>query len=241
ITENITNNPCPGDSIGEISVFIKGGTGNYDIKWLGNEGNAKLTNLLAGNYTVEVTDDNGCIAQDTFEVLSPAPLNLIVDSLSLQIIDANPGFISITMNGGTAPYVYEWQLNGVSIAQNTNIITVSDAGSYEVLVSDANGCTWNSQVWEASIINNTENFEEGDQIKLLPNPVIGNLQIEFSNLGNIENWQIIDLLGRTVLTNKDTELNQHKLNINVGGLTTGTYFYSCQKNGKRFISKFIKI
>jgi Secretion system C-terminal sorting domain/SprB repeat len=241
ITENITNNPCPGDSLGEISVFIKGGTGSYDIKWLGNESSSKLTNLLAGNYTVEVTDDNGCIAQDTFEVLSPAPINLTVDSIVLEISNADPGYISITMNGGTAPYVYEWQLNGVSIGQNTNMIIVSDAGSYEVLVSDANGCIWNSQVWEVSIINRTENLDKGDRMKLVPNPVVENLQIQFSNLGNIEKWQIMDILGRIVQSNNEVNLIENKLNINIGHLSVGTYFYSCEKNGKRYISKFVKI
>jgi hypothetical protein len=241
ITENITHNLCAGDAQGEIIMFPKGGTGNYDIKWLGIEGGTKLTNLIGGIYTVEVRDENECLAKDTFEVLSPTPMNLEVDSVDLLIHSAEPGYIAITMQGGTQPYYYDWLLNGVSLNRDSSFIHLINTGKYEILITDANGCTMSSQIWEATMINSSVDQSMLEQIKLSPNPVMDKLNISFSFDGNLDQWSILDALGKIVLSSNKINLSDKMLNVHVDQLTSGTYFYSCKKDGKKYITKFIKI
>jgi len=91
--------------------------------------------LAPGDYCVVVFDGNDCLAaQACFEVVSPEAL---MTSTSITNIDCNQdGNITLTVSGGTAPYVYNWS-NG----NNTNnSISVNNSGSYSVTITDNNGC-----------------------------------------------------------------------------------------------------
>jgi len=241
VTEIITSNLCPGDALGEISVFIKGGTGSYDINWFDQEGTTQLTNLSAGFYAMEVVDKNNCMVFDTFAISSPEAFSLVEDSLDLQINTLDPGYISIIMSGGTPPYSYDWKLNGTGIGIQSSDIIITTPGTYEVLISDANECVFYSQEWVATMINSATDIAMIDQIKLLPNPVVEDLQIMFDNDGELKEWAIRDVLGRVILTNSRVDLIEKKVNINVASLSSGTYIYSCTKDGKMYMAKFVKI
>ncbi len=241
VTESIKNNLCPGDELGEISVFIKGGTGNYTLHWFENEGTSQLTNLSVGIYILEVVDKNNCIVNDTFAISSPDAFSLLVDSTVLQINASDLGYLSVTLIGGTPPYLYAWELNGEDLGIHTKDIIISAPGLYKVLVSDANGCTFASQEWEATLINNLVDMEIKEQLILLPNPVSNDLQIKFYNGGQLKDWAIHDVLGRVVLSGINLDLIGNQLNINVSSLNSGTYIYSCTKDGKRYTAKFVKL
>lgn len=138
-TSNQINELCFGGSTASTWVIPNGGTPQYNYIWSPTGGNgATASNLAAGNYTVIVTDANGCTNVDTYTITQPT--QLIVDpNPSSQVICA--GFtanISLTNGGGTPGYTYNWSNANTSSSQTVSPLTTT---IYAVTVTDANGCS----------------------------------------------------------------------------------------------------
>lgn len=134
-----TNVLCNGQSDGTASAVISGGTPPYNQTWevLGG-GAANPAALAAGVYTLTVTDANNITKVKTFVITEPSALGITVG-----VSGTSPNAsASANVTGGTLPYTYEWRDNGgVPIGQTTRIATSLSTGTYQVHVTDANGCT----------------------------------------------------------------------------------------------------
>lgn len=144
-----TQETC-GNANGTSSVMVNGGSGGYSYTWSNGNQSAIATSLPAGNYTVTVTDINGCTEQGSINVSSPVALTANGNTTAASCFNGNDGSATINTNGGTAPFNYLWN-------QGTVTATASglSAGTYTVTVSDANGCTHVEVlvVGQASLIN----------------------------------------------------------------------------------------
>ena len=133
-----TNVDCNGNSSGALTVTPADGTAPYTYLW--DDGSAQTTaiatGLAAGTYEVTVTDDNGCIATASTTITEPAVLSVatVVDS-NASCISSN-GAATAGPSGGTGPYTYLWDN-----AATTASITGLAVGTYNVVITDANGCT----------------------------------------------------------------------------------------------------
>ena len=128
---------CFGNSTGSIDLSPSGGTPGYTYAWSNNSTIQDPLNLIAGTYTVVVTDANGCI--DTTGVIITQPqsgLSLSSTQVNVLCFGNNTGSINLTVTGGTGPYTYAWS-NNTTAQDPSNLI----AGAYTVTVTDANGCT----------------------------------------------------------------------------------------------------
>jgi large repetitive protein len=128
---------CNGGNGGAAKVGVKGGSMPYTYLWSNGSTLATASSLSAGNYSVRVTDKNGC--NNTVDVTITQP-NAISDNLaSLTNPSCNGGFGSafINISGGTAPYTFTWTRGVSTSASATNLI----AGSYTVSVKDAHSCS----------------------------------------------------------------------------------------------------
>lgn len=94
------------------------------------------TGLTAGTYDVTVADANGCTASATTTLSEPTALTLTLTPTPLDCNIPNSGGVSSAAGGGTAPYTYLW-----SNASTTANITNLAPGTYDVTVTDSNGCT----------------------------------------------------------------------------------------------------
>ena len=136
---SIQQNPlCFGGKDGSIQVNIDNGEAPYKYAWSNGATTSAVNGLIAGNYTVTITDANGCTKDTTFVLRAPNRLTIAVQqNQSPQCFGGNDGQLEVKVTGGTAPYTYEWShqasLNG-PLAQNLT------AGNYQVTVTDANGC-----------------------------------------------------------------------------------------------------
>jgi GH43 family beta-xylosidase len=137
-TSSQTNVTCNGGNDGTATVTASGGTGTLTYLWAPSGGtNATETILSAGSYTVTITDANLCTTTATFLITEPGVLTASVDSTTNpSVCGATDGAIYITVTGGTAAYTFVWDNSFV-----TEDITGITAGSYNVIVTDANGCT----------------------------------------------------------------------------------------------------
>ncbi len=124
---------CENSTNGILSVMASGGVSPYSYLWSNGSNTATITNLGTGNYTVIVTDANGCTA-----IATPS-VNAIteIDNQFTPVISCTggPNTISTVSSGGMAPYTYLWNTGAV-----TSIISGVTNGSYTVTVTDANGC-----------------------------------------------------------------------------------------------------
>jgi gliding motility-associated-like protein len=135
VTSSSTN--C-GASNGSAFVIVNGGQGPYNYSWSPGGGNtANINGLLPGNYTVTVTDVNGCNAIDS-TIVAQGPSNATINAtvVDVQCFGGTNGNITLNVNGGQGPYTYAWSNSAV-----TSSINNLSAGSYSVTVTTANGCT----------------------------------------------------------------------------------------------------
>ncbi|MBS7229458.1 T9SS type A sorting domain-containing protein [Flavobacterium psychroterrae] len=136
VTPSQTNVSCNGGSNGSASVAVSGATPGYTYVWLPSGGTAAAaTGLTTGNYTVLITDANGCTYTQNFTITEPAVLNASTSQINATCVIG--GQASVTPVGGTAPYTYSWLPNG----ETTQTVTGLAAGNYSVLITDDNGCT----------------------------------------------------------------------------------------------------
>ena len=131
-----TNPLCSGASNGSASVVAFGGTAPYVYLWSNGHTGAFSNNITAGNYTVSVTDANGCSTVKSVMLVAPQPVLLSSVSTNPSCADACSGSIDLSVSGGIAPLAYVWS-NGASSQDLSNLC----AGVYNVTVSDANGCS----------------------------------------------------------------------------------------------------
>ena len=130
---------CFGGSDGTINLSVTGGTTPYSFNWSNGSNNQNLTGLTAGNYSVTVTDANGCTTQTSAITISQPGAALSSSAASTNNVSCfggTNGAINLTVTGGTLPYSYSW-----STGDNTQDLTNLSAGNYSVTVTDANGCT----------------------------------------------------------------------------------------------------
>jgi gliding motility-associated-like protein len=122
-----------------VNLTVTGGTAPYTYAWSNNTTQQDPTGLVAGTYTVTVTDAGGCTANTTVTITQPAaPLAVTVTVQNILCLNGT-GSVNSTPTGGVAPYTYSWSNQGI-----TQNITNLQAGSYTVTVQDANGCTANA-------------------------------------------------------------------------------------------------
>ncbi len=147
-----TNLTCNGSNNGAISLVINGGTAPYTITWTGPSGALPAFNdqlvingLAAGTYTANVTDALGATGSSFVNITEP---NLVGTS-SLVISNptctgSNNGVITVSGNGGTAPYtytLYDALMN--QLAQNlTGTFPGLIPANYNIRVTDVNSCTY---------------------------------------------------------------------------------------------------
>lgn len=161
VTSVIQNPSCFGFNDGIISITVSGGTGTYTYDWLDPvtgssfippQNASKIANLSANNYTVVVTDSNGCTQNFTFAVNNPVPItvSIIVIGVTDFCLGAQTVDFQAVASGGVAPYTYAWIPTTDILPTNASLTTFSPrtagAYSYDCLVTDANGCVGSASV-----------------------------------------------------------------------------------------------
>jgi PKD repeat protein len=130
---------CYGKPDGTVSLTIVGGITPYSIEYNGtNFFNASilLTDIPSGKYAWEVTDSNGCKTPVSFEITSPAPLEVEVRLEKPACPGGSNGELFAFPAGGVGPYVYSWENQSSFGSQLIGI----PKGNYNVSVTDKIGC-----------------------------------------------------------------------------------------------------
>lgn len=175
---------CSSDFDGEINVQ---GTGNgpWDYTWRNSEGlvireMVELAgpdthhNLAPGDYTITIGPNDYCESleiQATVE--APAPINFMSNYENVGCGEENTGSIEVEVSGGVAPYEYNW-----SQGSTGNMIFNLAGGTYDLLLSDSNGCELNYSFEIEEAADVVADFDFSASTVALEN---GQAVVEFSN------------------------------------------------------------
>ncbi|MGE0562751.1 MAG: PKD domain-containing protein [Flavobacteriales bacterium] len=136
---------CFGGSDGSGIVSLSGGVPPYTVTW--NTAPIQVGDtaigLVAGTYTATLTDGNGCDTVISITITEPPVLTSVISGvINVSCTGGNNGAATVNPSGGTAPYTYLWDSNAGN--QTTSTATNLVAGTYDVVVTDSNGCTTTS-------------------------------------------------------------------------------------------------
>ncbi len=140
VTTSTISETCQNTCNGSISTIVSGGSAPYSYSWSTGATTSGISNLCPASYTVQVTDNAGCIGNAGGIVAAGNNnLNVAVTSANETCAGACDGGFTGSASGGTGPYSYLW-------SDNSTFATISNKcpGTYSVTVTDQNGCTGNA-------------------------------------------------------------------------------------------------
>lgn len=155
IQQSMQNEQC-GTHNGSISINATGGTGSFGYAWSNGSTSALNDNLIAGTYTVTVTDAYACTATQSFNIVNDVSNCAIFCYLDIsgvvtdELCGNGNGAINITVADATPPYNVHW-----STGATTEDIAGLHQGSYTVTVTDVNQC---EKIRTYTVGNNTGNL-----------------------------------------------------------------------------------
>lgn len=128
-----------GQANGSAQVYVSGGTAPYSYSWAGYPSvtTASITGVHGGVYGVTITDANHCNVSANIPVTETSAI--VVSIVTLNNVTCNGGSngnVTISVSGGTPPYQLLWSHGTATNYSDSDL----EAGGYDVLVSDTNGC-----------------------------------------------------------------------------------------------------
>ncbi|HEX7414157.1 MAG TPA: PKD domain-containing protein [Bacteroidia bacterium] len=227
---SVSNVSCAGGHNGSVILNISGGNGPFMYSWSNHAGSGSaIYNVGAGNYSVTVSDENGCTK--TLATTVTQPTNpLIINATIVNATGSNAnGSVNATVTGGTAPYSYSW-----SNSATTPNINGLLPGTYIVTITDANGCV-TSGVYTVGTATGIENVASGStQVKVYPNPATNLIILESDN-AVIDQVEVINLIGEILYKDSPKAI---KVNINLERLVEGMYLIRYSVNNSYITTRF---
>jgi hypothetical protein len=138
---------CFGEDDGVISTDVSGGVGPYTYAWSSGDITPSASNLTAGDYSVTVTDQNGCFTSDEISLTDPPLLGVGIvhvndfNGFDISCAGFGNGAAMAFASGGTGSWSYLW-----SNSETTSSIENLGPGDYELTVTDENNCAMDDEI-----------------------------------------------------------------------------------------------
>ena len=186
--ELITTDPnCAGESSGSIQTIVDSQNSPFEFEWNTGSIDSEITDLSVGNYSVTVTDANGCFGSFSSSLFEP-------DEISIELLNTAPlcfnettGSIEVILNNPNEPLDFIWS-NG---SEESSLINLG-SGNYSVTATNTNGC---SEIFSTTIAQPDPFFlndfvlqptlSEGGIIEVFPNGGTSPYEFDWDN-GSIE-------------------------------------------------------
>lgn len=214
---------CEGDETGSLTANPTGGTPGYSYLWSTGSTGASISGLPAGDYSVTITDAFGCTMVMSKTLTEPPLLVVSLVAITNATNNQSNGSIDVTATGGTPPLTYTWTDLAGNVLGTQEDIGGLAAGTYQLLVTDANGCESQSGYTIQSTSTGTSDLSLGDLVKIYPNPTPGQVIVELTGMAaqlpvGIEAF---DVTGRQALTYQSGPSTKHVLDLS--GRAAGVY------------------
>ncbi len=168
----ITDDKCL-DAKGSATINVSGGSGSFNYRWSHNNAlNANTaTNLAKGSYTITINDGVCTPFDTTIQVGGPSSSVSVSVSGTDDNCTSSTGTATAVAAGGNPAYSFEWS-SGAKTAVAQNLL---GSNTYEVTVTDAEGCSATASVSIGDIPSPSLVFNPFDSI--CPGAANGVLQL----------------------------------------------------------------
>ena len=247
-----TKDDC-GIDIGSVNVTVKDGKGPFLLSWDGPttghlepHDDAIVLGLETGAYEFILEDSEGCRSLQYIDI-NATSLALSAAKVS-NALNGGRGFVKLDVQGGVSNFGVAW--DGPESGERTDIdreeVISLPAGTFEVVVTDAAGCsdfitiTIEEEIDAVGLANNSGGHRIiGNSNNLLtdnqplvqqnyPNPFSNQTTIQFDLPKSMEVELLVhDHFGRLVIT-KRAQLGEglQQFEINGSDLASGMFFYT---------------
>lgn len=203
IMADLTHVTCFGELTGKIEITTTGGVFGYTYSWDSGEITEDLIDLASGTYTLEVNDANGCLISGVYTLNEPSLLTVDLSGTNISCFGEATGITSSLVAGGIPGYTYLW-----NTGETTTIISDLIAGTYELTVTDENGCEMTSSIGLTQPSPLTTDIEGTDETCV--DSFDGSIDVEVT--GGVPPYTYEWVVGDLTITDED-----------LVGLTSGTY------------------
>lgn len=155
LTNVTTNVTCNAGNDGAIDITTSGGTTPYTFSWSNSASTEDVSGLAVGNYALLVTDANGCTKNQNYLVNEPPAVAASVSVTNVNCNGGSNGTATVNVSVGVFPFTYLW--DAATGSQTTQAATSLSAGTYSVVVTDADGCvgTFFNTITEPAVLTST--------------------------------------------------------------------------------------
>lgn len=136
-----TDPTCANVADGVISTTVSGNGSEYTYAWSNGVDSSHISGLSKGTYTVTVTNNLNCQVIESGTIVEPDPISITFTIQHVQTFEGNEGSIGANVSGGTGSYTYAW-----STGADSPSISGLEEGTYELTVTDSNGCSTSKTV-----------------------------------------------------------------------------------------------
>jgi Secretion system C-terminal sorting domain/SprB repeat len=222
---------CNGSTTGSAVAHVSGGVAPYSYVWMPAVGTTdSVGGLLAGTYTLAVTDSAGHTVTGFVTINQPAPLTVYIDSIVVMPCFRRMGggvcgcnnTLWAVVSGGTAPYSYLWSPGGIT----TDTFKHACYIEYAVAVTDTNDCVTEDSIFVAippttsGVAQHTASYGVG----VYPNPASNQLTVDIAqSINDVRRVAVYDVAGNKVAERNVDGLEQ-VLSLDVSKLPNGAYF-----------------
>ncbi len=229
----VTNSlSCYGGNNAAITASPSGGTSPYTYLWNpGGKTNANVSGLSAGNYTVSVSDKNGCSGTAFVTIIQGVPLR---DSISVFTCTLRKVYATVGVKGGTTPYTYLWSPLGTTNAS----VSGASNGTYTITVTDKSGCS--STMAHTFLCSHSRSGNMDDtaissgiinNVIVYPNPSNGFFTVVFGHpelVSASQTIEVYNVLGEKVYS--QFSASNSEFTIDLRSKPNGIYFYRVLKD-----------
>ena len=225
---------CNGDANGFINLEVIDGDGPFTYEWSNGSTNPELFDLSAGEYSVIITDRNGCDYALSRTIIEPNPIEM--DYAINQGGTSTTFDVKLNVSGGTAPYTYDW-----SDGSNSIINTGMQVGSYTVTILDDRGCEQTFDVLIDGSLTGIASLEILESFQVYPNPTKDQVYFiaELSEKAQLDIF-VYNALGQLIFQDK-AEGSSIKKDIDLSEQAVGTYFLQVGNSKGQVVEKILKI
>ena len=231
---------CETTEDGTASVGATGGTMPYSYLWPNGDTTASVNNLAPGTYVVRVEDYHGCraYASVTIGFVNPSPL---ID-LGTDTVICNGSSLLLNAGAGFSSYLWSDNSTGQTLA-------VSAAGTYSVLVTNANGCQNFDAIMVSFVqcpaLNNNNplvyNHNNVQSMTVSPNPFRDQFVVNISRIKDVNvRILVLDVLGNQLFTSYEKAESGYTKNIDLQKYAAGIYLMQVQYNGEMKTVRLVK-
>jgi PKD repeat protein len=212
LTVNAVNTSCNGSADGSVTALATGSTG-FTYLWDNSVTTANNDNLEAGNYTVTVSDNDGCTATSNGVVGEPAPVSA---SFTSSVSGTTVNFTNTSSTGS-----YSWDFGDGNTSTMTNPSnTYPDYGTYTVCLTVTSSCG-NQSTCNDVTIEDASSVAENSEMFLNLFPVPAKEQLFITEIpSEVKEIALIDISGKLI---ENFIITSNQLNIQLNDLGQGVY------------------